>query len=52
MLEALTSFKTGVEDPYHYEVSNWGGQEIQVHQEVLIDKVLASHEGFKRLVTD
>jgi acetoin utilization deacetylase AcuC-like enzyme len=49
VLETLTGFKTSIEDPYAYEVSNWGGQEVQAHQEALINKVLTEHEGFKRL---
>ena len=52
VLETLTGFKTSVEDPYSYEVTNWGGQEIQVHQDALIEKVLSHHQGFKRLAQD
>lgn len=40
VLEAMSGHRTCIEDPFMQFITQYGAQEIQVHQKVIIDKVL------------
>jgi len=41
--EALSGYKTQVVDPMDKEISLWGQQELQPHQQMILDQIKATH---------
>lgn len=43
VIEAISGELSGVHDPYLNEVQSWGYQNLQIHQKILIEKVVEKH---------